>query len=229
MAVDTYDASTTWVCPSGVTVVDVECWGTGGNGGSSGGGGGGGGAYAKTPSYAVTAGNSYTVNIGIVGSSDTYFDTASAVMAKNGGVGALGPSGIKGAGGPDASSIGTTKNKGGSGDNGVSTAGGGGGGSGGSAAIGNSGNGTTGGAAVTDGGAGGNGGTGTGVAGSNGGAPGGGGGGAGATAAIGNGAAGRVQLTYTAATAEGILLLKNDDWFGGVGSSMTGDIAGGYG
>src|ERR1035441_2608639 len=55
----------TWTAPAGVTSVQVECWGPGGNGGgqsySYSAGGGGGGAYAKVYSFAVTAGQGYTV------------------------------------------------------------------------------------------------------------------------------------------------------------------------
>ena len=58
--------STTWVCPSNVMAVQLECWGAGGSGGSaqkvpSGtaqcGGGGAGGAYAKVSNYPVIPGN----------------------------------------------------------------------------------------------------------------------------------------------------------------------------
>ena len=69
--------TTTWACPSGVTSVQVECWGGGGAGGSalrtpnSGsvqyGGGGAGGAYARLNSYAVISGNSYYINAGAGG------------------------------------------------------------------------------------------------------------------------------------------------------------------
>ena len=59
-----------WVCPAGVTSVQVECWGGGGAGGSAqrttanaGGGGGGGGAYAKRIVVPVTTGNTYAVTI----------------------------------------------------------------------------------------------------------------------------------------------------------------------
>jgi autotransporter-associated beta strand protein len=64
-----------WVCPAGVTNLQVECWGGGGGGGSSlvdtnaggsanaGGGGGGGGAYAKLNNVPVTPGNSYNITI----------------------------------------------------------------------------------------------------------------------------------------------------------------------
>ena len=63
-----------WVCPAGVTSVQVECWGGGGAGGpgakqtagnntSQNGGGGGGGAYARNASVPVTPGLSYTITI----------------------------------------------------------------------------------------------------------------------------------------------------------------------
>jgi len=64
-------ASQTWVAPSGVTNVTVECWGTGGAGGSakntvantSRAGGGGGGGYIKANSIAVTPGTTYTFTV----------------------------------------------------------------------------------------------------------------------------------------------------------------------
>jgi hyaluronate lyase len=66
--------STTWLCPSNVTAVQIECWGAGGAGGSaqrvggSGtvqfGGGGAGGAYAKVTNYPVVPGNTYYINVG---------------------------------------------------------------------------------------------------------------------------------------------------------------------
>ena len=64
-----------WVCPSNVTDVQVECWGGGGAGGSgykpasgygANGGGGAGGAYARTD-VPVLPGNSYTINVGAGG------------------------------------------------------------------------------------------------------------------------------------------------------------------
>jgi Passenger-associated-transport-repeat len=63
-----------WTCPSGVTSVQVEVWGGGGQGGNiqmnrttgsytGDTGGGGGGAYAKKNSMPVTAGQTYTIVI----------------------------------------------------------------------------------------------------------------------------------------------------------------------
>jgi len=61
-----------WVCPGGVTTVDVRCWG-GGGGGSNGKGanikmGGGGGEFARDSAVAVTPGNTYTLTVGPAGS-----------------------------------------------------------------------------------------------------------------------------------------------------------------
>ena len=60
-----------WVCPPGVTTIQVECWGGGGAGGGAsktgtanvGGGGGGGGAYAARTAVPVTPGNTYVITI----------------------------------------------------------------------------------------------------------------------------------------------------------------------
>ena len=69
----------TWVCPVGVTSVQVECWGGGGAGGwasdgvftnntvNANAGGGAGGAYAKLNAYAVTPGTTYYINVGTNG------------------------------------------------------------------------------------------------------------------------------------------------------------------
>jgi hyaluronate lyase len=77
--VSTYKSSTTWVCPTNVTAVQVECWGGGGVGGSAirgtggfaTGGGGAGGAYAKCNSYSVVPGTTYYINVGAGGVSST--------------------------------------------------------------------------------------------------------------------------------------------------------------
>ncbi|MDF7823434.1 hypothetical protein P4B35_05375 [Pontiellaceae bacterium B12227] len=62
--------TSSWTCPTGVTAVQVECWGGGGAGGAAnasannvGGGGGAGGTYARTANVPVTPGNSYTITI----------------------------------------------------------------------------------------------------------------------------------------------------------------------
>lgn len=72
---DTFNSSTIWVCPPGVTSVNVKCWGGGGAGGSSflktaGGGsswtltsgGGGGGAFASG-TITVVPGKSYILHV----------------------------------------------------------------------------------------------------------------------------------------------------------------------
>jgi hypothetical protein len=64
-----FNASGTFVVPTGVTAVLIEAWGAGGGGGDGGdcaGGGGGGGAYVRTI-VQVTAGTVYSVAIGIGG------------------------------------------------------------------------------------------------------------------------------------------------------------------
>jgi hypothetical protein len=198
----------TWVAPTGVSTVKVECWGGGGSGQAGGtpGGGGGGGEYAAEASLAVTAGNSYTVTVG-QGSNSTAnggnstFPGDSVTVTAHGGVACNGATGTAGGSG----STNTTHHNGGSGGNGGSAGqgGGGGGGSGGSGAAGNNGatssssTGGAGGSAVTSGGAGGNGGN-TGANAANGGAPGGAGGGSPDNSHnAGNGADGQVVITWT--------------------------------
>ena len=77
----TYTTSTgspfTWVCPAGVTSVQVECYGAGGGGGGAtsatgrAGGGGAGGAYVQNTSIAVNAGTGYQLTIGAGGIAGT--------------------------------------------------------------------------------------------------------------------------------------------------------------
>lgn len=109
-----------WVCPTNVFAVQVECYGAGGGGGLGsndggspimGGGGGGGGGYARSI-VAVTPGNTYTVLVGTggaggnvslgglgIGGSDgteSAFDTS--VVVAVGGKGGEGYCGILGCG-----------------------------------------------------------------------------------------------------------------------------------
>lgn len=67
--------SSTWTCPTGVTSIQVECWGAGGAGGSSStssssgsrsGGGGGAGSYVKK-TIAVVPGTAYNLVVGLGG------------------------------------------------------------------------------------------------------------------------------------------------------------------
>jgi hypothetical protein len=93
----------TWVCPSGVTSVQVQAWGGGGAGGSinatstninKAGGGGGGGAFT-TSNLTVSPGNSYTIVVGAGGvqgtnNGDGYSSTfnSTSVIAVGGKAGA---------------------------------------------------------------------------------------------------------------------------------------------
>lgn len=121
--VDTFTASGTWTCPSGVTSIDVECWAAGG-GGLSDTGGGGGGAYSKKNSVSVTPTNNYTVTVGTsavdTNGGDTSFE--SSCIAKGGLSRTNG-----GTGGTAAGSTGDTKFSGGSGSAGTANRAGGGG------------------------------------------------------------------------------------------------------
>jgi hypothetical protein len=69
-------STTNWICPTGITSIQVECWGGGGAGGGAFrtgstsiqyGGGGAGGAYARKNSYAVIPGNTYYLAVGAGG------------------------------------------------------------------------------------------------------------------------------------------------------------------
>lgn len=214
MTTVTFTSSGTWTAPAGVTSVDAQCWGEGGDGsiaasGSHSGGGGGGGEYAEETTLAVTPGNVYTFTIGAGGSSTaTSFPGDSVtVTAHAGSNSSASQSGAVGGSG-SANSIHFSGGHGGNGAAGA-TKGGGGGGSGagtgsagatGSNAVGSSG--ASGGTAPSGGGNGGNGGT-SATSGVNGSAPGGGGGGGGdgASHVGGNGAAGQITLTYSAPAA----------------------------
>lgn len=75
---ETFTSSGTWVCPDGVTSVQVEAWGGGAGGRSAAGGGkgvagagGGSGAYAKRNSITVVPGTSYVFTIGAGGTTAT--------------------------------------------------------------------------------------------------------------------------------------------------------------
>ena len=69
--IKTIVGNSSWVAPSGVTSVIVECWGAGGSGGSTSsggvGGGGAGGSYVINQNVTVVPGTSYTVTVGAGG------------------------------------------------------------------------------------------------------------------------------------------------------------------
>ncbi len=204
----------TWLCPPGITLVEVSNYGGGGGGGSASvveGGGGGGGAFAGRVAVPVTPGTTYTFTVGspgtgqifgggpvTSGTSSTFTGDSGVQVIAVGGTGGSTSSG--GAGGLASACTGDTglKFDGGTGGagGGLSGATGGGGASGNPAA--NGANGQAGGSGGA-GGVGTNGG-GSGGAGTGGGNPGGlpGGGGAGGAATNGNGqAGGSGQVTIT--------------------------------
>lgn len=142
-----FAATTTWVCPTGVTsLTTVECYGGGGSGGTGdsgslvGGTGGGGGAYSSSTSYSVTPGSSYTVTVGTGGAQkgpslangsaggDSWFESTSGVLAKGGSGG--GYTSSTGTGGASGSGVGGTKYSGGNGTSNYGVGGGSGGGGG---------------------------------------------------------------------------------------------------
>lgn len=139
----------TWICPVGVTSVNVVCVGGGGRGGYNGGGGAGGGALAYINNYTVVPGTSYTVVTGVGGSYDnyiltgsedggtSYFNNTSTVAAGGGKHGGMYSNPFGGAGGTVLAGTGFA---GGAGGKGVgSYQSGGGGGAGGYTAVGGTG------------------------------------------------------------------------------------------
>lgn len=213
MATDIFTSSGTWVAPTGVTSVKVECFGGGGGGGSDrptvkAGGGGGGGSYAKR--YAIRVVPSVTYNVTVAASVAPKTNGSSSIftgedlitcIAVGGRAGGIYNGGF---GGNAASGSGDLKYSGGNGGNSTGTfdAGGGGGegafesgnGNDGSDSDGGSGGGA--GGSGTDGGDGGNGGD-FGADGLDGTAIGGGGGGISSDAyTSGMGARGEVRITY---------------------------------
>lgn len=139
-----------WICPIGITLVDIECYGAGGRGAdmigdNNEGGGGAGGQYAFKANYAVTPGLDYPYQGGFFGSlaadRDSWFDDPNAALAKGGADSTI-YSGIGGIG-SSSGGIGDVVNAGGSGGNASSGSniGGGGGGAGGPGGAGTSGSG----------------------------------------------------------------------------------------
>ena len=215
-ATTTFTATTSWICPAGVTNITVQCWGGGGSGGGTstnnalGGGGGAGGAYARKV-LTVVPGNSYTITVALaiagaqaagVQGNPTWFWTAATVYAE-GGAGGAAPNFATANGGigSAAASIGDFVRAGGNGANGTTTIGGAGGGGAGSTGTGGNASGTTAGTGAASGG--GNGGAGTasgGGDGGTGGLAGGGGGGSFVNSTTnrsgGSGAAGQVVISW---------------------------------
>jgi len=210
-----FTSSTTWLCPAGVTSIQVEAWGAGGGGGGGGtgnkdgGGGGGGGAYINNNAVSVTPGVTYTITIGNGGAggatntngspgNTTTATFDSVTIVPNPGAGGFGFS--NGAAGGAGGAAGTWN--GGNGGQGVNnTRSGGGGGAAGSTANGtNASNANT---TAGSGGAGnatGDGGTGStanAAVGTAGGIIGGGGAGGTRNSAGGAGARGEIRITYT--------------------------------
>ena len=190
---ESWTASTTWVCPAGVTsLLTVTCRGKGGDGGANASGktGGGGGGYSSSSNISVTPGDSYTITV-----DSTKSAFGSDVVRAN-----AGPNGLNDqsttSGASTTNAVGTVKYGGGNAGYVWTTEGGGGGGAGGPSGTGGNGNGKT--AGTGNGTGAGNGGAGglNNVAGGNGNQYGGGGGGGGAGKSSGTGAAGLVEITY---------------------------------
>jgi hypothetical protein len=117
--------------PAGITTIQVECIGAGGNGGAqttnnNGAGGGGGGAYVSSTLTGLTPGATYAVFVGTGGNAtygpavageDSYFGSAATVMAKGGSSVAVNVRGLSPRilGGQASASVGTIKYNGGAG------------------------------------------------------------------------------------------------------------------
>lgn len=209
-----------WTAPAGVTSVEVQCWGEGGNGAHGpsahhAGGGGGGGEFAQETAIAVTPGTGYTFTIGAGGSgTDTVFTgdtqavtahhgaTATTASGGAGGTGSTNTTHFNGGGGGTGGSSSSSAEGGGGG--GGSAGAGGAGGTGGNGGAGSAGSAGAAGSGSPGGAAGGAGGSASPGVGGNGTVPGSGagGGGGGNTGAVagGTGAGGQIVLTYTANT-----------------------------
>jgi hypothetical protein len=206
-----FTTSGSWLCPQGVTSIQVEAYGGGGGGGYGGptnkygGGGGGGGGYSKLISVTVVPGTTYTITVGTGGiagasanggngnpSTATFGATTITAAGGNGGK-SYANGGNGGIGGVGANATGGT--------GGTGTTGGSGGGGGAAGTTGNGGNGalvtvgTAGGGAIA--GAGGTGTSSNANPGNAGGNYGGGAGGGTKNSIGGVGAAGYILLTYT--------------------------------
>ncbi|MEI6821055.1 MAG: LamG-like jellyroll fold domain-containing protein, partial [Bacteroidota bacterium] len=112
-----YSATGTWICPAGVTSVNVYLWGGGGGGGSWGGGipttyanggGGGGGACSVNTNVTVVPGTSYTVTVGSGGAAGS--GTAAGATGGASSVAATGFTTLTAAGGTGGAKASNTAN-----------------------------------------------------------------------------------------------------------------------
>ena len=143
----TFLTSGTFTVPSGVTSINVECWGAGAGGNNNINRGGGGGAFAGINAYGVTPGTSYTITVGTGAAPGTGDDGQNSsfdllVVAAGGN----GPDG-----GSIAGSTGPIKFAGGNGGLSTGNGGAGGGGSAGAGGAGGDGNNNTNGNGVAGG------------------------------------------------------------------------------
>ena len=75
--IQTFTATSTWTCPTGVTEVEYLIVGGGASGGKgdAGNGGGGAGGFRTGTGLAVSAGSDYTITVGGGGASQTTQET----------------------------------------------------------------------------------------------------------------------------------------------------------
>ena len=69
--IQTFTATSTWTCPTGVTQVEYLVVAGGASGGCGRGGGGGAGGFRTGTGLSVTAGTDYTITVGAGGTSQT--------------------------------------------------------------------------------------------------------------------------------------------------------------
>jgi len=195
ITITTFNGNSTWLVPTNVTQVTVECWGPGGKGGDGGsgsptfigGGGAGGGGYGTATVTGLVPGTTY--NIYVPGGSSglsSYTDIDPTIFGNGGGPGdSLGNGGSAGFGSTTSGVAGSATAIGDGGAGGAAAGGGGAGGAGGAGGV-AGGAGSVGDSGVVPGGGGG-----------------GGGGGQIQTGRGGDGSAGRVKLTFSTSAGTG--------------------------
>jgi hypothetical protein len=82
--IQTFTATSTWTCPTGVTEVEYLVVAGGGGGGSTTGGGGGAGGFRTGTAATVSAGTDYVITVGAAGTAGSGFNSAGSVGGNGG-------------------------------------------------------------------------------------------------------------------------------------------------